>query len=188
MTADDHEDLVRYRLSGALIDGPALPLGTEAGMRLLVEVGDSDGEALALRITDWAGPWHEPHTPSERPVIAEHILDACTQALEHEAARIDPGGDYSDVARDLARAVIEAVARCITPTNNEAAAMVVGVLTLDVKKLTATGDQMASVLDGLAWSDGDQVRALTALWKGQAHHDWEDHHARRARGRGDEPA
>lgn len=172
---------VNYRLGLVTIDGPALPAGTSVSLRLFGTVGHHDERPsvplAALHIDDWAGPWREPSKPL---AIAPHILDAAAAAIVAEGARIDPGGDYSDVARDLARAAIAAVSRRIQPTNDEAAAMVLGVLRLDVEKLTKTGDEIVSRL-GDHPSDGDTPLAdAVAVWRGVAHNDWAAHHARRA--------
>jgi hypothetical protein len=180
---------VYYHVGPVVIDGPALPVGSVVGLRVLAVVAshESVGEdaldrvpAAALRIRDWAGPWLEPHNSDEPLEIAPHILAAAAAGIVAEGARIDPGGDYSDVARDLARAAIEAVSRRIQPTNDEATAMVLGVLQLDVKKLRDAGDEIVDRLRDHA-ADGDTALLdAVAVWRGVAHNDWSAHNARKA--------
>jgi hypothetical protein len=180
---------VYYRIPGVVIDAPAeFQVGSEVGLRVLAVVAP-DAEAAAgscgdrvpaaaLRIVDWAGPWLEQHAPTDPPVIAEHILAAAAQGIEAAAKTSDPDAPEAELSRVFARAAIEAVARRIQPTDDEATAMLVGVLRLDVEKLRETGDELATLLDR---EDADgRTRDSVALWNGQAHNDWAQHSRLRA--------
>lgn len=171
---------VDYRIPAVTIDAAVeLAIGSEVGLRVFAVVAPADSAATdscgdrvptaALRIVDWEGPWLEPHNPTEPPVIAEHILDAAARGIEAAAKRSDPAATDPELSRALARAAIESVARRVSPTNDEATAMLVGVLRLDVEKLTKTGDRMAAMLAS--------HEELVALWRGLAHNDWAKHHA-----------
>jgi hypothetical protein len=186
---------VYYRVPMVVIDGPALPVGSEVGLRVLAVVAPdapvvADGAdripSAALRIVDWSGPWREPHNPDVEPAIAEHILDAAARGI---AACDVPGWDVAGqvddtVARAYARAAIEAVARRIRPTDDEAIDMVLGVLRLDIEKLKNTGDELATLVD--RDDADDRARHAIALWNAQAHSAWAEYRATADRTPGDD--
>lgn len=183
---------VYYRIPEVTIDTTVeLAIGSEVGLRVLAVVAPADSAAsdscgdrvptASLRIVDWLGPWLEPHNPTEPPVIAEHILDAAARGIEAAAKRSDPAATDPELSREFARVAIEAVARRVSPTNDEATAMLVGVLRLDVEKLRRAGDALATLLRGRVSVDGNEVEeelAALARWKGDAHDDWAEYQAR----------
>lgn len=185
--AVDVDNYVHYEIRPTTIDGPPIPVGTEVGLKVLATIAGVDGIVLALRINDWAGPWVEQHNDPDPPVIHPRILDAATRAVERRTGELGDWTDVADWPREVASTVLEEIGRRIHPTNDEATSLALGVARLDVEKLRKTGDQMATHLRDLVAEihrdgEGETVSAtedVLAVWQGQAHNDWTDHHARR---------
>lgn len=186
-------DFVRYRIPLTQIDGPPLEAGTAAAIKLLVTVeGVDDNPVFAgtpmLRVRDWAGPWAEAHDPGPEPgPIPPRVLEECSAALVAAWESERPGGCTPEWAAMLTRAVLEQVGRMLHPADDDAVSLMLGVARLDVRKLTKSGDLMAAMLHDVAerspellGESAEGALDLLALWKGQAHRDWSDHHARKA--------
>lgn len=74
-------EFTQYKLREVTIDGPTLADGDEASIRLFVIVEAHDPPALrSLRVTDWAGPWREPHNAIPNP-----LGDACRELRQLRA-------------------------------------------------------------------------------------------------------
>lgn len=172
----------RYRVPETTFDGPLVPDGTtETEIKFWVRVGEipsaadrAEGVPIPLKVFDFTGPKVE----RDPGPIPEELLAACAERLSQQWDSGEPA-----TARDVAQVVLEEIGRRLHPGDHDAVSLAIGVLKLDVEKLTATGDWMAGFIRGLI--DGGLITGqppaveMLATWNGQAHRDWSDLHALR---------
>lgn len=178
-------DFPLYKLEPTTFDGPLVEEGAEAEVRLVVKVVEvppaaarERGRPVMLRVTDFAGP----RVDRDPGPIPRDLLEACAARvadliMRHAMQAIeDPAPDQ------LATVVLEEIGRRLHPGDSDAVSLAIGVMKLDVEKLTKTGDEMAELLLPVAHMLGKplgEVMELLATWKGQAHRDWSHLHALR---------
>lgn len=108
-TEQDDPRFVRYTIHRTVIDGPAIPHGTEVALRIFGKVvpdriGTETGELLpitSLAIRDWYGPVVERHNPPGDPVDAALEVLAEYVTLPYGGRRlVDDAGSPERVRAD----------------------------------------------------------------------------------------